>query len=505
MKTITHYLALAALLISFAGCSSAYKTTGSNYDDDVYYSPSQVSYDQTTEQGNSKSSESGYSQENQSSGSQGTTYNNTTNNYYNDDYYDYSYSARVRRFYRPVYSYDYYDPYYTNYYWYNHNPMMYGTSIYMGYSWWWPSPLSMVAFAGSWYNPWWGMSWGWGTPYYSCGYYGASYYNPYFWGWHSNFNNGYYNGYNNGFYNGYYNGLYASGNYYNSYDANSNYYYGHRNTTSSNTPMRSTLGETYANAVGEKAFNSKFTKIEPAGVSRVPAVTEQKGGGRTIQPAAVPVQPGKTASGAVPERGNQPDVSKYSEPNRPGSGLDQKGINNPERVPPAGAVTNYPPHENQPVSRPNEVGYGKYSAPVEPQSPNIINRPNSPAPATPRQDGNRWNNNNRIENVAPERYNQPAQPVVPDNYAPSAPNRGGGGFSTPPRSSVPENHYRGNDAPRNNPSSGGNHGNMSNFGGGSPSGNFGGGHSGGGAASPAPAPSSGGGRSGGGFSSPPRR
>ena len=69
----------------------------------------------------------------------GTTY--ITNNYYydSDDYYDYAYTARIRRFHSPVcYSWSYYDPYYTNLYWYDRYPGNWGVSIYLGYDWSWP-------------------------------------------------------------------------------------------------------------------------------------------------------------------------------------------------------------------------------------------------------------------------------------------------------------------------------------------------------------------------------
>ncbi|MBR5665688.1 MAG: hypothetical protein IKX13_08060, partial [Bacteroidales bacterium] len=55
------------------------------------------------------------------------TQNGTTivNNYYfdMDDYYDYAYSARLRRFYSPCcYGWGYYDPWFTNGYWYSRYP-----------------------------------------------------------------------------------------------------------------------------------------------------------------------------------------------------------------------------------------------------------------------------------------------------------------------------------------------------------------------------------------------
>lgn len=80
-----------------------------------------------------------------------------------DDYYDYAYSARIRRFYGPVIYSDYYADYYTNMYWYTHDPLYWGTSIYLGYSWWYPS------FYARWSNP---FYWSWYNPYYYSYWYG---------------------------------------------------------------------------------------------------------------------------------------------------------------------------------------------------------------------------------------------------------------------------------------------------------------------------------------------
>ena len=70
----------------------------------------------------------------------GNTY--ITNNYYydDDDYYDYYYTSRIRRFHTHVnYGWGYYDPYYTNMYWYDYNPNHWGVSVYLGYNWYWPT------------------------------------------------------------------------------------------------------------------------------------------------------------------------------------------------------------------------------------------------------------------------------------------------------------------------------------------------------------------------------
>ena len=95
----------------------------------------------------------------------GTTY--VTNNYYydSDDYYDYAYTARIRRFHSPTYySWSYYDPYYTNLYWYDCYPGNWGVSIYLGYDWCWPSVYFRPTY--SYYSHCsygFSYSWGWST------------------------------------------------------------------------------------------------------------------------------------------------------------------------------------------------------------------------------------------------------------------------------------------------------------------------------------------------------
>lgn len=162
-----------------------------------------------------------------------------------DDYYDYEYTTRIRRFYNPVYSYGYYDNYYTNSYWYTGNPYNWGTSVYMGYNWWGPSYYSYNYYPSTYwyYNSGWGWGTGWGCNngwgyngfYDPWNNYGWGYNNWYGWNPYPNYY-GYWNGYNNGYYNGWYNGYYSGlydNNYFNSYDNNS-YYYGPRRSPSSN-------------------------------------------------------------------------------------------------------------------------------------------------------------------------------------------------------------------------------------------------------------------------------
>ena len=143
--------------------------------------------------------------------SDGNTY--ITNNYYDDDNYnDFFYTSRLRRFYQPNFGFGYWNNCYTNYYFYDNNPMSWGNNIYSytpNYYW---NPWGIFIGYSTWGSQ---NGWNWGRPCYS------AWYDPYGWnsGWNNNycgyngyygynngFNNGYYNGYNNGYYDGYNNG-----------------------------------------------------------------------------------------------------------------------------------------------------------------------------------------------------------------------------------------------------------------------------------------------------------
>ena len=110
-----------------------------------------------------------------------------------DDYYDYAYTARIRRFHSPTIIYNYYDDYYTDLCWYDSDPLLWGTSIYLGYRWWYPSSYYWGWSYYTWHRPfYWHHPWGWN----------------YYYGWHSP----------------HYWGYYHAPWYYNSWDRNSNFY-----------------------------------------------------------------------------------------------------------------------------------------------------------------------------------------------------------------------------------------------------------------------------------------
>lgn len=121
-----------------------------------------------------------------------------------EDYHDYSYASRLRRFGSDAPFNGYYDPWYTNHYWYSGSMDYWGTSIYQTYPWWYQPGGPANAFG-----------WGWGyawSPLMGGGAWGLGGYNPWMGnsGWGSAWN---------GFYNG--------SLYYNSLDQN--VYYGKRN------------------------------------------------------------------------------------------------------------------------------------------------------------------------------------------------------------------------------------------------------------------------------------
>jgi hypothetical protein len=110
---------------------------------------------------------------------------NSYNDYDNNDYY---YSSRLRRFHSPYFGSSYYDPFYTDYYYYNYDPFWCGSSIY------WGSPY-----------------WSYGFSLYYPSYY--SYYSPYYYGAYYPYHHAYWNGYYNGYYSNYYSNYNSRGSY----------------------------------------------------------------------------------------------------------------------------------------------------------------------------------------------------------------------------------------------------------------------------------------------------
>jgi hypothetical protein len=278
MKNILMMAAVCALAV-FPACRSTQMGTGT---DDVYANPAEEkrAREQARIALEKQAAEEKARQEQESSAKREQEAKNPyykEPDYSSEDYYDYEYSARINRFYRPLYGAGYYDPFYTNNYTYNQNPALWGTSIYTGVGWGMPSTM----FAG--YSM--GISTGWGygynrgcwtcypgygfyDPFWSPSPYGMAFYDPwamYYPMGYGGFYNGYYTGYNQGYVAGYYNRL----------DANSNYgrvNLGPRGGSGSNsgrgTAPESSTGRYIQNVAEEQSRSPRFTPVESRSQSR---------------------------------------------------------------------------------------------------------------------------------------------------------------------------------------------------------------------------------------------
>ncbi len=218
MRTTTILSFLVAIMLS--SCTTVYYTQ--SYEDANYLSPNEFAeFDDYTVQNTELEQEDEIYSDTIEDGT-------IVNNYYEaDDYYDFSYSARIRRFHRPLWSMGYYGGLYTDYYWYSYNPYHCGMSIYYGYNY---------------YDPFY-------SPYYSFGhspYY--SYYNHHYYGNNHHYNYGY-NHHNDVIYS-----------YNNSYDNNS-FHYGPRGSMSSKTNTNRSV-TSVVNSPNNKNTNSTYNKFD---------------------------------------------------------------------------------------------------------------------------------------------------------------------------------------------------------------------------------------------------
>ena len=144
-------------------------------------------------------------------------------NFEMDDYYEYMYASRIRRFHHPIITMGYYDPWFTNLYWYSYDPYLFGTSIYTTYHFFnpyipWGGGFYYSNYPYGFYHAW-SPHYGWNSfgyyPNYSPFYYNPWVYNPYgVGGWYQ----GPYLSYHNGLF---FSGFYCNQIYYNSFDQNS--------------------------------------------------------------------------------------------------------------------------------------------------------------------------------------------------------------------------------------------------------------------------------------------
>lgn len=267
----TYLIPTVLALIILAGCSSTKEA--SDYDD-VYYSARKEKKQKKAEE--MQTSDPDYYVQNESNTAEykmeeydagdyvayeddpvysetqtienpdGTTY--ITNNYYGaggyGDYYDYSYSARINRFYNPYVGFNYYSPCYVGFYydpWYN--PYWYRPSLYFGFNWGWGG-------------------YGWGYPYYGYPYPYYSY-------------NSYWHGYNHGYWDGYY-----AGGYYPDY-GNSSYYYGPRGSRGSSNSATAYSGSGSSYAQGSTpTYSDRNRPLLSSGVVSRPATSTSVAGSR---------------------------------------------------------------------------------------------------------------------------------------------------------------------------------------------------------------------------------
>jgi hypothetical protein len=324
MKTILSLSVLASVLL-LSACNSTRQSTSVN--DDVYFSPRNTPQEiytppqnktsaqpvqsgtPSTESGNIKRSESQYDYAENST----RTDSDNGRSFDMDDYYDYSYAARIRRF-NTNYTtgLGYYDPFYTNIYYYDYNPISFGTSVYTTYGFWNPGFNTMVysrpfgwnlgfrqrmswdpfwGWNSAWYgyDPFWSWNnpWNWSSPYYSC------WNSPWYWyngwgnwggGWGGGWGNNYWNGFNHGYMNGYWNGYHqglANSMYLNSFDRNQ-FYYGPRNAIGNNGVASGgrqagmSFGEKYQRAIAVDRGNVQPIKIAEDGI-RNPVIRGNQG------------------------------------------------------------------------------------------------------------------------------------------------------------------------------------------------------------------------------------
>jgi hypothetical protein len=195
MRNIDKLLLLplfAALAIS---CSSPTSLQTSEYDDVYYSKKDKTIITDNTAQAAESSPEAAadetvaanpeYSQKNSGGGAADTGADYYSPGYYDED--DYYYASRIRRFNAPYRGLSYYDFAYTDYYWYNRNPIYYGRSIYSDPFYAYGDPFFYPCYTCYGYPPLYGgisivigrpyyNRWGWGNPYYgglSRGWYGG--------------------------------------------------------------------------------------------------------------------------------------------------------------------------------------------------------------------------------------------------------------------------------------------------------------------------------------------
>jgi hypothetical protein len=313
MKTIIHLPLIALLALFITSCNSYRYTTNINQQDDIYFSPKEARKNPTQKKVPAEQNISGSAQNQQYSqddlfdeGAVTEESGSVVNNYYgdvyydSDDYYDYAYSARIRRFHNPSMGLGFYDPFYTNMYFYNYDPFFWGSSIYMSYGFWNPHPWGWGMGTG-----WgWNSGWGWGGYYGWGGGWGSGWGMGPGWGWGGN----YWAGYNHGYWNGYYNGL-ANNYYFNSLDRNSHYNGPRNNSTGSGSALttNSRDGGRLAQAYQQQVGLEKRTDVPRNNITGIQAINQLDNGAITRQ--SIDTRTLNPEAGAI-TRGNNEPISR---------------------------------------------------------------------------------------------------------------------------------------------------------------------------------------------------
>lgn len=248
MKTIKKF-SLAVISLIWVFVLSSCSTTSSLPYDDVYYTPGDISNNQTatalSEEVYTSSSSTGdyqsYYKGETSEVEQVPVGDVSEGEYYSEDtdsnediYYDTDYESRIKRFNNEGSSLGYYDDYYTNDYGCNcGGSSNYTVSLGFGVGWGYPYYSYGYPYYGYGYP-----YYGWGYPYYGYGY-------PYY-GWGGSYWNGYNNGYWNGYWDGYYGGGYGGG-----------YYDGYYGYSSSYGPRGSRTGGTSVPRTGSRGSTDR--------------------------------------------------------------------------------------------------------------------------------------------------------------------------------------------------------------------------------------------------------
>ncbi|MCS6818412.1 MAG: hypothetical protein RMJ53_09940 [Chitinophagales bacterium] len=177
---------------------------GSNFQDQ-YYNNSNQNQDNTLPRSSDPFSYDEANRSRNSDRTDGYSVDPPRNSWDDEDFF---YTSRLRRFYAPTWGCGFWDPWYTDMFFYTGNPWLWGSTIYVNvwprWSWWGPNRSIIIIDSWGWNrwgwnDPWWGWGpwawngWGWNS---------WGWFNPWDpwnnWAWY----NGYWNGYWNGFYDG---------------------------------------------------------------------------------------------------------------------------------------------------------------------------------------------------------------------------------------------------------------------------------------------------------------